>query len=111
MKKEINVILGQRIKELRKSKGYTRESFAETVSISPRFLADVESGNAGVSISTLKTIALLLDTSADYLIGISNIDNEDLSKQSAIIKINNMDGKYLGYVNTILDCIDDITKA
>ena len=111
MKKEINVIFGQRIKELRKAKGYTGETFAEKISVSTRFLADIESGAAGVSISTLKNITIILDTSADYLIGFSNIDDEDLSRQSAIIKINNMDGKYLNYVNTILDCIDDITKV
>lgn len=72
MKKEINVTLGERIRTLRKKKGYTREFFAEKLSVSTRFLATVESGEAGVSISTLKNIALLLDTSSDYLIGITN---------------------------------------
>lgn len=110
MKKEINIILGKRVKELRKQKGYTREAFAEALSVSPRFLADVESGAAGVSISNLKNISLLLNVTTDYLIGITNPEETDLSRQLAINKINSLDGKYLGYVNTILDCVTEITE-
>lgn len=111
MKKEINIILGKRVKELRKQKGYTREKFAEMLSVSPRFLANVESGEAGVSISNLKNISLLLNVPTDYLIGITNPENTDLSRQLAINKIDSLDDKYLCYVNTVLDCIIDITKS
>lgn len=108
MKKEINIILGQRVKELRKQNGYTREAFAEALSVSPRFLANVESGEAGVSLSNLKNISLLLNVPTDYLIGITNPEDSDLSRQLAINKINSLDDKYLCYVNTILNCVEDI---
>lgn len=111
MKKEINIILGQRVKEIRKQKGYTREAFAEALSVSPRFLANVESGEAGVSLSNLKNISILLNIPTDYLIGISNPEDADLSRQLAINKIDSIDDKYLCCVNTFLDCIMDITKA
>ena len=110
MKKEINVTLGERMRTLRKKRGYTRESFAEKLSVSTRFLATVESGEAGVSISTLKNIALLLDTSSDYLIGIINDMNEDFYRQSAIKKINNIDNKYIVQVNKILEGVEEISK-
>lgn len=108
MKKEINVVLGQRVKELRKQNGYTREEFYEMLSVSPRFLASVECGEVGVSISTLKSIALLLKVPTDYLIGITNPEDSDLSRQLAINKINSIDDKYLCYVNAILNCVEDI---
>lgn len=111
MKKEINIILGERVKKLRKQKGYTREAFAEKLSVSTRFLATVESGEAGVSISTLKNIAVLLDTSTDYLLGIHDEIGEEFYKQSAINKIYNMDKKYLVSVDRILDSIEDIINA
>ena len=111
MKKESNVVLGQRVKELRKQKGYTREAFAEALSVSPRFLANVESGEAGVSLSNLKSISLLLKVPTDYLIGISNPEDTDLSRQLAINKIDSIDDKYLCCVNTFLDCIIDVTKT
>lgn len=111
MKKEINVVLGQRVKELRKQNGYTREEFSEMLSVSPRFLASVECGEVGVSISTLKSISLLLKVPTDYLIGISNPEDTDLSRQLAINKIDSIDDKYLCCVNTFLDCIIDVTKA
>lgn len=111
MKKEINVVLGQRVKELRKQNGYTREEFSEMLSVSPRFLASVECGEVGVSISTLKSISLLLKVPTDYLIGISNPEDTDLSRQLAIKKIDSIDDKYLCCVNTFLDCIIDVTKA
>lgn len=111
MKKEINTILGARIKEQRKLKGYTREAFAEKLSVSTRFLADVENGKVGVSISTLKNISIILDIPTDYLIGIKELDNKNLFRQSAINKIEKIDEKHLQQVNTILDCILNIANS
>lgn len=111
MKKEINTILGTRIKEQRKLKGYTREALAEKLSVSTRFLADVESGQVGVSISTLKNISVILDTPTDYLVGITSLDNQNLFRQSAINKLEKINEKYLQQINTILDCILDITNS
>ncbi len=111
MKKEINIILGERIKKSRKQKGYTRETFAEMLSVSTRFLAAIESGEAGVSISTLKNIAIQLDTSTDYLLGLFSEPDDEFFKQSAVKKIYSMDKKYLIIVNKILDNIDDIINA
>lgn len=111
MKKEINEILGQHIRQLRKEKGITREKLAEMLSVSTRFLANVEDGEAGVSISTLKNIAIQLDTSTDYLLGLFSEPDDEFFKQSAVKKIYSMDKKYLIIVNKILDNIEDIINA
>ncbi len=111
MQKEINLILGERVKESRKSKGYTRECFSEMISVSTRFLADVESGKVGVSISTLKSIAMALNVSSDYLIGISTEENKsELVRNGIISKINLIDSSYLNDIDTVLDCIINVAK-
>lgn len=110
MQKEINAVLGERVKEYRKVRGYTREVFAEKISVSTRFLADVESGKVGVSISTLKNISLELNVSADFLIGITSPDESNLTRDTIISKINSLNDEYLENVNMILDGIVNLTK-
>ena len=68
--KEINRILGGRVRERRKALNLTREQLAEKINISVRFMADVEGGVVGVSLSTLKELCRALECSADFLIGI-----------------------------------------
>lgn len=110
MQKEINQILGERVKLLRKKNGYTREEFAEKISVSSRFLADLESGKVGVSISTLKIIAQQLNTSSDYLIGITNLNEESLIKASILYKINNFPDNQLPTLEKIFDGICSLTQ-
>lgn len=59
---------GKRIKELRKKKGYTQESFADKINISPRTYSGIESGAHGTSIDTLVEISKSLNVSLDYII-------------------------------------------
>ena len=110
MKKPINEILGERVKAQRKILGYTRESFAEEIEVSARFLADLEAGKVGVSISTLKTIALKLSVSSDYLIGLTDPDSMTLYREQAILKLSRISDKHIEKINTILGCIADMTE-
>lgn len=68
MKKDINIEIGERIKEKRKMLKYTRETLAELVDISPQFLANIECGKKGMSFSTLKKMCQCLGVSCDYII-------------------------------------------
>lgn len=105
MQKEINIILGERIKLLRKMNNLTREELAEEISVSTRFLADLESGKVGVSISTLKTIAQKLNTSSDYLIGITELNESNLLKESIINKVKAFPDHQLPALEKIIDII------
>jgi transcriptional regulator with XRE-family HTH domain len=49
--------LGDRIRKLRKARGWTRVEMAEKVGIDRSFLADVERGKRNVSILNLELIA------------------------------------------------------
>ena len=70
--KDINIILGERVRIRRNMIKLTREKLAEMVNVSPRFLADVEFGKVGVSMETLKSLSIALQVSSDYLLGIKD---------------------------------------
>jgi transcriptional regulator with XRE-family HTH domain len=60
--------VGQRIRKQRKVLGITREQLAEQVGRVPRFCADIERGNAGMSIETMLSICNLLKLSPNDLL-------------------------------------------
>lgn len=103
--KDINIILGSRIRARRDALKLSRERLAEQIDVSPRFLADVEGGRVGVSIETLKQLSQALDVSSDYLLGISAKQNgtSDYLAQ----KLSSLDSKY--YL-PVLSLIQELEK-
>lgn len=67
-KKEINIEVGENIRLYRERAGYSRERFSELMGVSPRFIADVEAGFAGVSLTTFRKLCEVLGVSADRLL-------------------------------------------
>lgn len=59
--------LGDRIRTLRKKRGWTQVEFAERVGIDRSFLADMERGKRNVSILNLELIAKGLKVSLSQL--------------------------------------------
>lgn len=60
--------IGGRIRAQRELFGYTRESFAEKIGITPKFCSDIELGVKGMSVQTLCKIADILKLSTDYIL-------------------------------------------
>lgn len=59
--------VGERIRELREANNYTRETFAEKIDISVKFLYEVEMDRKGFSAEVLCRIAETLSVSCDYI--------------------------------------------
>ena len=95
-KKEINITVGENIRKYREQAGYTRERLAELLGVSPRFLADAETGFVGVSLTNLKRTCEILGISADRLLW----NNETAIRQDE--KIMHLDPKYLPLVEALL---------
>ncbi|MFC6180979.1 helix-turn-helix domain-containing protein [Lactiplantibacillus daowaiensis] len=63
---------GERLKSVRKSKRLTQLALAQRLAISKGTVSAYEQGLSYPSLSTLVEICSILDTSADYLLGISD---------------------------------------
>lgn len=61
-------VLGQRIREARKSKKMTQEELAEKAEIGTVYLGEIERGKKMPSLKSLCKLIETLDVSADYLL-------------------------------------------
>lgn len=60
--------VGERIRARRKALDISQEEFAERIGRVPKFCADIERGQAGMSIETMLSICSLLKLSPDQLL-------------------------------------------
>jgi transcriptional regulator with XRE-family HTH domain len=68
MPEDLLILLGDRIRRLRKKRGWTQAEMAERVGIDRSFLADVERGKRNISILNLEIIADGLKVSLSQLL-------------------------------------------
>lgn len=60
--------MGRRIRTQRELLEMTREDLAFATDLSPKFIAEIEYGNRGISLGNLYKISQVLDVTCDYLI-------------------------------------------
>ena len=96
---EDNKAIGLRIRKKREELHLSREKLAEKMSISARFLSDIELGNKGMSQNTLLTLCDLLYTTPNYILLGTDSDEKD----SRLVQIaRSVQPKYQTYVTNIL---------
>jgi transcriptional regulator with XRE-family HTH domain len=66
--------LGPRLAQLRKLKGYSQESLAESMGISRKQITDYETGRVHMNDEMVVRFAIALKVSADTLLGLKEID-------------------------------------
>lgn len=64
----LNREIGLRVRALREQQSLSRERLAEAANLSVQFLADIETGRKGMTVLTLRKLAVALRCSADELI-------------------------------------------
>ncbi len=80
--------LGERIKKLRISSGYTQQQLAERLNVTKSLISAYESGQRSPSYDNLISIAYVFKVSTDYLLGVkqgSSLDLSGLSEEQKII--------------------------
>ena len=100
MKNELDFkAIGNRIRLQREFLGYTRDYFAEQLSVSINFCRDIEIGAKGMSIQTLAKISSTLKLSVDYIMfgEMPNMDVEPL-----ILMLNSCKPEKRKYAESIL---------
>jgi len=63
---------GERIKELRQESGLSQKALAAKVGIAQNTLAQYENGTSKTSIDVLVNLAVALETTSDYLLGLED---------------------------------------
>ena len=65
-------IMGEKLKELRKSKGVSQKQVADAIGVTLSAYSNYEQGIREPSYDILKKICIFFDTSADFLIGLKD---------------------------------------
>lgn len=65
-------ILGERVRALRKARGWKQAELGEKIGLSHKAISTLESGSRGISVEKLIELAYALRVSTDYLLGITN---------------------------------------
>ncbi len=64
--------LGAKIKELRIERGLSQRQLAAKIGVAANTVSQYESGKSKTSIDVLANIALVLDTTCDFLLGLEH---------------------------------------
>lgn len=98
-KKEINILIGNKIKIQREKAGFTQEKFSELIGLETKSISSIECGTVGISLTTMKKICELLAISADELLFDVTYDNE-IDELSS--KLNRLDSQQFEITKSIL---------
>ena len=103
----IYVKAGERIRELRVTKGYTRDYLATKTSISTKFLYEIETGKKGFTAEVLYRLSDALEVKCDYILAGKS------GEEPCNLYINKLLNKYNDYqkqnVLKILELICEIS--
>jgi len=69
------MLLGDRFKALRESKGYTYQHLAELLGLSTMQIWRYEAGKSDATGDVLSRMARVFDVSVDYLLGLTDVPN------------------------------------
>ena len=100
------VINGDRIRQLRESKGYSREKFAESIGIGTTQAYKYEMGKSDATGEVIARMSRFFDVSSDYLLGLSDSpDRYEKEFTEAEMKIINaiLNNKLKEVAQAILD--------
>lgn len=70
---EINMKeFGEKVKELRTERGLSQKQLADKLGVATNTVSQYESGKSKTSIDVLANLAVELDTTTDFLLGLEN---------------------------------------
>lgn len=84
----IEVTVGELVKRRRKELNLTQAELAEKINSDSCYISRVETGTRKISIDNLVTLANVLNTSSDYLLGLSSniVLHEHISEMERILQ-------------------------
>ena len=105
----INEYIGRRIQRLREKQGMKQEILAQKIDIERSNLSNYETGRRTIPFETLKKVAKVLNTSTDYLLGLTESKSAKI-KDREICDYTGLSDKSIKILKTIknLDIIQTI---
>ncbi|MGD7052939.1 helix-turn-helix domain-containing protein [Sutcliffiella horikoshii] len=106
-------LVGSRIRDIRKGRGYTQEELADKIGIQNSYIGGIERGERNISLLTLEKIANGLDVAEREFFNFSKVDvsNNIFEKQQAInILISSLQNMSLEEILLINKIFSDVTK-
>ncbi len=86
---EIKILLGKRIKELRKQKSLSQEQLAEKLEIGQRSLSKIECGNTFISAETMSKLLTALNIKPAELFNFEHNNEKEVLKEELKSAIDN----------------------
>jgi transcriptional regulator with XRE-family HTH domain len=76
-KTDIRKLVGIKIREIRKKRGFTQDELAEKVSLTGKFIGAIERGDNSASLAKLEVIAKVLDCDLRHFYEIDYLESSD----------------------------------
>ncbi len=105
---DIKKKLGQRIKYYRKARGFSQETLAEMLNISPRSLGNAENGRYFLSLTNLQKLFEVLDINPYELFIFDKEPPKNIVYNDVLKKLENFKGdkKKLYAISAFLDALN-----
>ncbi len=110
-----SVMIGKRIKNVRKARGMTQEQLAERCGCTSTHISNIENGKIGISIELLYVLSRVLEQQMDYFVMDSEGADPNVKINSIIApKLDQCDPEMLDVIDGFLDRMityrDKLTK-
>lgn len=101
---DIKKLLGSKISQIRKEKGFSQMKFAEMLWISTNALSLIETGNGFLTAETLEKVLENLNVEPDELFSFGGVKSEEELYQNILknLEIIKSDRSKLAAINTII---------
>jgi transcriptional regulator with XRE-family HTH domain len=104
--------IGSRIASLRKSKGFTQKELAEIIGVTRTVVTDYECGRVRLYDEILARLAVVLDCSTDYILGLHRPETITNAPQLKITRrMKELEGLPETKQKAILKTLDDLIRA
>ena len=106
----VRQFLGQRVRELRKQRGFSQERLGEQSSLSGKFVGEVERGEKSISIDSLYKVSMALAVPMGHLTDVRSrraaVPSEDAQKIFALVSDRHPTAKLRRAYNMLRKILD-----
>lgn len=102
-KKDILKVIGSKLQQARKDKGYTQEYVAEQIDKSVDILRSIENGRSVGSVETLLNICNVLEITLDYIFADLLNKKGEILDNKLYEDFQELDLKEKGLINTMIE--------